>query len=112
MSDKKELLLITYHLSLITALNSFNYPARRSAFDEGEREGAPACGFCFFAPVNLVESVIAAFDENVGEDSGNQRARADVVKDCDVINGAQCGEHLCALLFVHHGAARAFQFTH
>ena len=59
--------------------DSFDYAARRSAFDEGERKHAPACGFNLFAPVNFIRFVISAFDEDIGQNFCDERAWADVV---------------------------------
>ena len=59
------LALPTRHLSLVTRhclSNSLDDVRRRSAFDEGQREDAPARRFHLFAPVNFVQIVVAAFD--------------------------------------------------
>ena len=47
------------------SFHPFNKLAGRSAFNERQTHNAPARGFDFFAAVNLIESVIAAFDQQI-----------------------------------------------
>src|SRR4051794_20034498 len=104
----------THHSSLITHYFSYSFNNRtgRGAFDEGEREHAAARRLDLFAPVNLIESVVAALDEHVGQHFRDERARAEVVEDRHVIHRAERREHLRTLALAHHGAPRAFQLAH
>src|SRR5258706_16388995 len=48
-------------------LHSINDCARRNAFDEWQTHHPPARGFNFFASVNLIEGIVAALDQHVGQ---------------------------------------------
>ena len=62
--------------------------------------------------MNLIESVIAAFNEHVGQESRDQTAWRDVVEDRHVVNVPQRREYLGSLCFVENRTIRSFQLAH
>src|ERR1041385_7971097 len=58
--------------------------------------------------MNLIESVIAAFHEHVGQQSCDQAAWGDVVEDSHVIDVTQRREYLGSLRLVENRTLRTF----
>jgi hypothetical protein len=60
----------------------------------------------------LVEGPIGAFDQNIREHAGNQRARRWFVKNCHVVDGGKGGEDFGAILLCHQWTFRALVAPH
>jgi hypothetical protein len=82
------LLLATPSLTvgLLPRSDSLDKSARRNAFHEWQTYDGATCRFNFFPAVDLIERVVATFNQNIRQQFGNQGSRRDVVKDRHVIN--------------------------
>src|SRR6266508_3575633 len=71
---------------LTSLLHPFDYVTRRNSFHKRQTHNPPTRSFDFFAAMNFVQRVIAAFHQHIRQQLGNQRSRRDIVEDRDVIN--------------------------
>src|SRR2546423_1258883 len=93
-------------------LHSIDYLTRGSAFDKRQTYDATARGFYFFTAMNLIERVIAALNQNIGQQLCDQRTRRDIVKDCYAVDAFEGCENLRAIIFTHQRPAFALQLAH
>ena len=62
--------------------------------------------------MNLIESVIAALHEHVGQESRDQTSWGDVVENGHVVHVPQRREYLGSLRFIENRTIRSLQLTH
>src|SRR5689334_17568952 len=96
---------------LLPRLHSLDDLARRNACHEWQAYDDSACGFDFFATVNLIEGIVAAFDQNIGQQLTNQRSRRDVLEYCHVIDGFESRKNFYPVALVHQRTSFAFQLA-
>ena len=65
------------------------------------RNHAAARGLDFFAPGDLVQRPVRAFDENVRKHAGDQFARSGLIENGHVIHRRKRGQHFGAILLRH-----------
>src|SRR6185369_13841238 len=66
----------------------------------------------FFAPVNVIEIVVAALYQYVWQQSCDQATWGDVVKDGHIVDVPQRREYLGSLRFVENRPIRSLQLAH
>src|SRR5712692_4331001 len=84
---------------------------RGVAGDDRSRDDATTGGFHLFAPDDLVAGPIAALDEHVGKQAGDDFAGSQIVENDDGIDGFESGEDSRALAFGNHRAALALELA-
>src|SRR5260370_16449237 len=79
---------------------------------DGHRHDAAARGFHFFAANNLVPGPVAAFDENVRKQSGDDALRRQIVEYDHAVDALQRGENFRALALRNHPAPLTFELLY
>src|SRR6266540_237768 len=96
----------------IQSHNPFDQIGGRAAFDKRQTQYFAARGLYLVAPDDPVEVPIAALDQHVGQQRGDDFARRRPVEDRHVINAIERGHHFGALVLVEDRALLAFQLAH
>src|SRR6266852_4939675 len=81
------------------------------ARDNRKGNDTAAGGLHFFAADDLVSGPVAAFDEHVGKQSGDDALRREVVENHHGVNAFKGGEDFGAFAFWNHRAALAFELA-
>lgn len=82
------------------------------SLDKGKEFDAPAMGDDFLRPDDVFGRVVTAFDEDIGEDLGNEFEGGVLAEQDDGIDELQGGEDACAGVFGLEWARGAFEAAH
>jgi hypothetical protein len=81
------------------------------AGNDGGGDDTASGAFDFLAADDLVAGPVAAFDEDVGEEGGDDALRGELVEDKDGVDAFQGAEDFGALEFEDQGASFAFDLA-
>ena len=81
------------------------------AGDDGDGYNVAAGGFHFFTADDLIAGPVAAFDEDVWEQGGDDALGSEGVEDEHSVNALESGEDFGALEFGDEGSALTFQLA-